>query len=153
MSNIYCGVGQIPKGKRLGSMKECAELKQIRYYGIKKIDSRLLDIVRSSKKKESRSSLLKKLVSYRAKIKVLTKKISETNDKKEKDKIIKDIKIFKEELNKISSQLKSMGRVQKKSSSKKSLKRLSKKSSRRSSKKRLLKKRTNKKSRKSKNEK
>jgi hypothetical protein len=36
MSDIYCSIGKVPSGKRLGSMKECAELGQIRYYGIKK---------------------------------------------------------------------------------------------------------------------
>ena len=41
MSKIYCGIGKVPKGSKRGSMKECVESGQIRYYGIKKIDPKL----------------------------------------------------------------------------------------------------------------
>ena len=44
MAEPYCGAGDVPKGAKRGTMRECAEKKQIRYYGIKKIDSKTLDI-------------------------------------------------------------------------------------------------------------
>lgn len=41
MSKAYCGIGNVPKNKKRGSMKECAEAGQIRYYGLKLIDEKL----------------------------------------------------------------------------------------------------------------
>jgi len=39
MSGVpYCGMDAPPSGKRRGTLKECAERKQIRYYGVEKID-------------------------------------------------------------------------------------------------------------------
>ena len=38
MTEPYCGVGKMPKGYRRGTMRECVDMKQIRYYGLKKVD-------------------------------------------------------------------------------------------------------------------
>ncbi len=47
----YCGIQTpLPKTKRLGSMEECLNMNKVNYYGVKKIDSRLLDI--KAKEKE-----------------------------------------------------------------------------------------------------
>jgi len=51
MSKIFCGIGEIPKGKRRGTMQECVDAKQIRYYGEKKITSQLLKKAVDSKTK------------------------------------------------------------------------------------------------------
>ena len=40
MSNIYCDLGEVPKGKKRGSMKECAESGKISYWGEKKADKK-----------------------------------------------------------------------------------------------------------------
>lgn len=41
----YCGIqNPIPKNYRMGSMEECLNAGKVNYYGIKKIDSRLIDI-------------------------------------------------------------------------------------------------------------
>jgi hypothetical protein len=37
-SKIYCGANKLPKNKKLGSMKDCAQAGQIRLYGVKKVD-------------------------------------------------------------------------------------------------------------------
>ena len=50
MSEIFCGIGKVPAKSRLGSMKECAEKKQIRYYGVKKVDPKILEIALGTKK-------------------------------------------------------------------------------------------------------
>lgn len=42
MPKIYCGVDDVPKNSRLGTAKECVEKKQVRHYGIEKIDKSLL---------------------------------------------------------------------------------------------------------------
>ncbi len=41
----YCGIkNPIPKNYRLGSMEECLNAGKVNYYGLKKIDSRLVDV-------------------------------------------------------------------------------------------------------------
>jgi hypothetical protein len=42
MSQPYCGIGKVPKGRVRGSMKACAEVGQVRHWGEKKIDQRTL---------------------------------------------------------------------------------------------------------------
>ena len=40
---IYCGVDKLKPTNRRGTAKECAELKQVRYYGLKKIDKKIVE--------------------------------------------------------------------------------------------------------------
>jgi hypothetical protein len=40
---IYCGVDKLKSNQRLGTAKECAELKQVRYYGLKKISKKVVE--------------------------------------------------------------------------------------------------------------
>ncbi len=40
----YCGAKKIPKGKKRGSPKYCAQTNQVRYYGVEKINKKYLDI-------------------------------------------------------------------------------------------------------------
>ena len=40
MNKPYCGAKDLPKGRTLGTMKECEDTHQIRYYGLKKVDKR-----------------------------------------------------------------------------------------------------------------
>ena len=55
----YCGIqNPIPKNYRLGSMEECLNAGKVNYYGIKKIDSRLVD---SKLKETSQKTTLKNL--------------------------------------------------------------------------------------------
>jgi hypothetical protein len=42
MSNKYCGILKVPKGKVRGTPKQCLALNQIRYYGLEPIDEILL---------------------------------------------------------------------------------------------------------------
>ena len=42
-AKIYCGVADVPKGSKLGSMVECAKKNQVRYWGVKKIDPKILE--------------------------------------------------------------------------------------------------------------
>ena len=41
-NNMYYGIKQIPKGKIRGTPEYCAQTNQIRWWGIEKIDERLL---------------------------------------------------------------------------------------------------------------
>ena len=67
---IFCGITQpIPKGYKLGSMKECLENKQVRYYGLKKIDNKLAESIND--KKTYKIELITKISILRAKIDIL----------------------------------------------------------------------------------
>lgn len=83
---IYCGIGTIPKGSRLGSMKECADMNQIRYYGIKKIDPKLIESITGTKiNNKKREQLFREITRNKGKIKRLKEKIATLKDK-DKDK-------------------------------------------------------------------
>jgi len=40
---VYCGAKAVPKGKKRGSMVDCVKNSQIRYYGIKTVDNKLIE--------------------------------------------------------------------------------------------------------------
>ena len=51
----YCGIKDpLPKNKRLGTMDECYTIGEVRYYGLNKIDSRIIE---NKKKKDLISTL------------------------------------------------------------------------------------------------
>lgn len=86
----YCGIGKIPKGKHRGSMVECAELGKISYYGIKKIDARLLENCQQQKansKDNSLQNLRNKQANLIGKIKGLARKFKEEDNITEKKKL------------------------------------------------------------------
>jgi hypothetical protein len=60
MSNIFCGIGKMPKKSRRGTMQECAEKGQVRYYGIKKVDKKALEFAKDKNTvPETREALIK----------------------------------------------------------------------------------------------
>lgn len=101
MSKYYCGIkDKVPKGKVRGSMKECAENGNICYYGIKKIDSKLVEARRSRKNRApTENQLVKQWGTLAGKINKLKKNIPYEKDKKTK-------KEMKETLNKLTAELK-----------------------------------------------
>ena len=69
MASVYCGIADVPKDQHRGSMRECAEKKQIRYYGIKKVDKRTLDAVENKKNvPETRENLIRALAKEKGNI-------------------------------------------------------------------------------------
>lgn len=92
--DFYCGVRD-PRGKRYGSMEECAEAGEVRYYGLNKIDRRLVAAHSDSKKNEkTRQELITKLIVYRAKFQKFTDDLKFAKTKKETDEIKKKIDEF-----------------------------------------------------------
>ena len=94
---MSCSIKPDKKGKH-ASMKECAEKKQIRYYGVKKIDQKTLDLYynKKSSKKNNATEKRLKLVRIYGELAKLEKQITREKDDKKKDKIQKQI----DELNK-----------------------------------------------------
>jgi hypothetical protein len=117
---LYCGIDEpIPDGYRLGSMEECLNAGKVNYYGIKKVDSRLLAVRRNEVKV---GELNKQLDKFRAEAigfsgkttkynkmiasaktdkekKALQKKIDEIT--KKKAEITKQMNKIKEQINKL----------------------------------------------------
>jgi hypothetical protein len=136
MSKIYCGINKTPKGHKLGSMKECAEKGQIRYYGLKKVDPKLLALSKETKKKkESREAVILKMVTLRGRIKGINKKLETEKNAKVIKKLKDDIEKAKEELSNLGAKLKKIESYKKQSrtssrKSKRSKKNKSRKNSR-----------------------
>lgn len=94
---VFCGISQpVPKGHRLGSMKECLDLKQVRYYGLKKIDNKLVDSINI--KKESKSDLMIKMAGLRGKLTKLKRDIESSKNFEEKKKIMDEYEKVRKEI-------------------------------------------------------
>lgn len=72
MSEYFCGIGKIPKGKTRGSIENCMKQKQIRYYGIVAVDPKLVE----SKKKVDLQTEMFKLKKIEQKAKDLIKEFN-----------------------------------------------------------------------------
>ena len=80
-------------------MIECAEKGQVRYYRLKKIDTKILEYVKGNKKNfVSRDKLLIKVVELKEKKKVLTDKIEYSKDKTKKASMEKQLKTVTKDL-------------------------------------------------------
>jgi len=100
MPDGFCGIGEVPKGQKRGTMKECAERGQVRYYGLKKIDKKLVEYASKDKKlrvgsktnlNKKRMELILKDTDLAGKLKKLKSKFDLEKDTKEKNKLQKEI--------------------------------------------------------------
>lgn len=117
---INCGFRELRKNERRGTMKECAEMGKISYYGIKKIDSKTLEMIQ--KKKNITKDLEKmkvKLVGIKGELKKLKTDISKEKDKKTKKKMETE---YKEKEKKFDELLKEYQKMNKEKESKKTKK-------------------------------
>jgi hypothetical protein len=109
----YCGIKDpLPKNKRLGTMDECYTAGEVRYYGLNKIDSK---VIKSKKKKdinaileEDYTMLLLKAKKNLIQVKALKKKLEDIKDQDEIkktnlkiDNLKEENKIIKEKLEKL----------------------------------------------------
>ena len=105
---LYCGImNPIPTGYRLGSMQECFDVGKVMYYGIKKVDSIVLN---SNKKKEeiNITTLQIKKAGLLGKHNNLKKKYENAKNKEDKDEIKKEIENVVKEINKLTEQIKNL---------------------------------------------
>jgi len=102
---LYCGIlNPIPDGYRLGSMHECFNVGKVMYYGIKKVDSIILN---SNKKKETDiNSLQIKKAGLLGKHNNLKKKYENAKNKEDKDEIKKNIADIVKEINTLTDEIK-----------------------------------------------
>ncbi len=105
---VYCGIlNPIPTGYRLGSMQECFDAGKVMYYGIKKVDSIILN---SNKQKEevNITSLQIKKAGLLGKNNNLKKKYESERDPIEKEELKKEIENTIKEINKLTEQIKNL---------------------------------------------
>ena len=105
--DIFCGVGKVPSGKRRGTMKECFEKKQVRYWGVKKIDSRILsDYNKSDAIAETKLKLVVDAAKIKGRLKRLERQMKiDDISKTEMESLKKQIKQHKDKLVKMQKQL------------------------------------------------
>ena len=108
MTKPYCGIeSKVPKGYHRATMQECIDNKQVRYYGLHKIDKRLLEAPKQKKvSNKDREKQISKLIIVKAKVKKLKEKIEDTDDVDEKAVLKDQLKALKKEGVEISDNLK-----------------------------------------------
>jgi hypothetical protein len=134
MSEIYCGIEKIPKNKKRGSMKDCAEIGQIRYYGLKKVDSRLIENALNEKKlKASGTTKLDKKIEelnfdaagLSGKLKKIQNQIKGEKNKDTKEKLEKEVEKIKDKLKKIKQEVDAAEKQKKQKNGSKKTKKIS----------------------------
>lgn len=99
----YCGIKKVPNGRKRGTMLECAETKRVGYWGIKKVDPRVIEHAKK-KKGVDKIKQLEKIrviqVSLRGKINRLTKEHNSEKSLEKKKLLRKEVEELHKELNK-----------------------------------------------------
>lgn len=97
---VYCGINEIPKRHRMGSMKECSDAGQIRYYGLHKIDKL---VVKSSLKvsENEEKNLRVKLAGLKGTAMKLGGDYKKAKTEKEKNKLVEEYKITKRQIDNV----------------------------------------------------
>ena len=108
--NCTCG---LDKTKTPCSMEECTKRKQVRYWGLKTVDSRILDTAGSPKDLAGkRMKLISERIKNKAALKKLKDKILYTNTRKdEKEKIRKEAEKYIEKLKNINTKLVKLNKI------------------------------------------
>lgn len=114
MSKTFCGIAdKVPKGKKRGNARECAEIGQVRRFGQFKLDQKQIDIVKAPKKdnvKFTREQLLKQVVSAKGSIRRFGGRVKELEDRQSRKKLtpeeIDKLALNKRELKKAEDLLK-----------------------------------------------
>lgn len=115
MATPYCGVNEPPKKHRRGSIQECLEKGQIRYYGLAKVSKE--DIKKTPEKKAdpvTRTNLIKALSKQKG---LISRNKGRYDGAKDKDKKAEYHKLWKDaeaERLKISAKLKKIDEQRKK---------------------------------------
>lgn len=99
----YCGAKKTPKNRKSGSMKECVEAKQIRKFGLKKVDPKIL--ASKAKAGPSKRQLEKKQVILRGERRKINSNLPYEKDDKKKEQMKKELKEIKNKLLDIQKQL------------------------------------------------
>jgi hypothetical protein len=112
MSKAYCGIGKIPKTQKKGTMKECAEKKQVRLYGLYKIDPQLVNpkAKPSSKEKKMGKNDIRALIfKFKGRFQRLKAELEAAKTDKDKKRIKAEMEETKKQHNHYTMVIKKMG--------------------------------------------
>ena len=87
---IVCGVKEPKKGEKRGTMRECADKRQVRYYGVKKVDKKIIDELTGKTKKVkyySEPVVMGAIVGLRARAKKFESRIETAKLRDDKEKL------------------------------------------------------------------
>ena len=86
----YCGIGPIPKNQKRGSMLECAEKKQVKYWGLHTVDKRTLQkALLNTTTKAHLNRLKTSVINLKYDILAMKKKYKKLTNKSEKEALKK----------------------------------------------------------------
>lgn len=149
MSKPYCGINEIPKDHRRGTLAECAEKGQLRYYGLKKYDEKELVKVKDDLALPAkRRKLMKQYFSLKGLINRYKGRYETTKDKEKKEeyyalwkKAEKEINIVIPKLKKIEEQREAakLKKIKENEKDRKNNKKITKKSGSKKSQKKVVK--------------
>lgn len=91
----------MPKGSRRGSMRECAEKGEVRYYGVKKIDSKVLEIAKAPSKAKKELNTVEKVRMKIIQTKGKMRKVLNEMELKKNKEDAKKMKALKKELDEL----------------------------------------------------
>lgn len=95
---LYYGPGDVPKNKRRANIKEALEANQIRYYGVKKVDERIIKKAQQKDQdKQTIRDLQNKKIRLMAKIKRMIKEIKAEKDIKKKNEMKDEVRALAKE--------------------------------------------------------
>src|ERR1700747_505611 len=118
INKLYCGAKDVPRGKKLADAEYCVKTNQIRYYGIVKVDPKLLEQKKKGQLKTLEDEEMKlhnmkiELNAFIKKAEKLVKiKNNEKSKKSEKTKAIKEIEKMKIKRPKILKDIEIQGKI------------------------------------------
>ena len=103
----FFGIPPVPKGKHQASMMEAAKAKQIKYWGVKKVDSKVIESM-DEKPKEKKSDLQIKMAGLRGKLSRLRREIDASKTSDEKQAKTQEFMTVRDEIVSISDKLSKM---------------------------------------------
>ena len=98
---VYFGVAKLPKGFRHPTMKEAVDASQVRYYGLHKIDNRLIAANTKKPKGPSRDKLGNEMIKLRGRVKNLGSKANLEKDPVKKAEFAAQLEKAKADLDKV----------------------------------------------------
>ena len=103
----FFGIPPVPKGKHQASMMEAAKAKQIKYWGVKKADSKVIESM-DEKPKEKKSDLQIKMAGLRGKLSRIRREIDASKTSDEKQAKTQEFMTVRDEIVSISDKLSKM---------------------------------------------
>ena len=89
-NKTYCGIGEVPKNQTRGSMLECAEKKQVKFWGINTVDKKTLQKALLNTTSKAYLNKLKTVVlNLKYDILAMKKKYNKLSNKTEKEALMK----------------------------------------------------------------